>query len=153
MSVTGINKEAQKVILDCISYIYYLVQFRKDKSMIQALINSGCKVNAMTPAHITKLSFKVWRINVGAEKIDGSLLAIYRMVIAAFQALYKLGRACFFQESFLLSDTSMEVILGMPFLTFSNADIQFAEKELTWRSYITKKALLTTQRVELTDKK
>ena len=41
----------------------------------------------------------------------------------------------------------------MPFLTFSNADIQFAEKKLTWRSYIAAEALLTTKWVELIDKK
>ena len=37
----------------------------------------------------------------------------------------------------------------MPFLTFSNIDVQFAEKELTWRTYTTKKALPTTCRIEL----
>ena len=41
----------------------------------------------------------------------------------------------------------------MIFLTFSNADIQFAEKELTWRSYIAAEALPTTKRVELINKK
>ena len=45
------------------------------------------------------------------------------MVIAGFQVEDKLSRARFFQESFLLAETSMEVILEMPFLTFSNADI------------------------------
>ena len=45
------------------------------------------------------------------------------------------------------------MILEMPFLTFSNADIQFAEKKLTWRSYTTKEALPTTCWVELIDKK
>ena len=39
----------------------------------------------------------------------------------------------------------------MPFLTFSNADIQFVEKELTWRFYAAAKALPTTKRVELID--
>ena len=47
----------------------------------------------------------------------------------------------------------MEVILVMLFLTFSNKNIWFAEKELTWRSYTSKEALPTTQRVELIDKK
>ena len=47
----------------------------------------------------------------------------------------------------------MVVVLGMPFLTLSNVDIQFAEKELTWRIYTTKDPLLTTRRVELIDKK
>ena len=45
----------------------------------------------------------------------------------------------------------MKVVLGMPFLTLSNADVQFAEKELTWRTYTTKKALPTTRRVEIID--
>ena len=41
----------------------------------------------------------------------------------------------------------------MFFLTFSNAIIYFAEKELIWKFYAIKKALLTTQRIELIDKK
>ena len=65
----------------------------------------------------------------------------------------KVGKARFFQETFLLADISVEMVLGMPFLTLSNADIQFLEKELTWRSYTTAKALPTTKRVELIDKK
>ena len=46
----------------------------------------------------------------------------------------------------------MEIVLGMPFLTLSNADVQFLEKELTWRSYITAEALPSTKWVELIDK-
>ena len=41
----------------------------------------------------------------------------------------------------------------MPFLNFSNVDIQFAGKELTWRSYSTAEALPTTKQVELINKK
>ena len=47
----------------------------------------------------------------------------------------------------------MEMVLRMLFLTFSNADIQFAEKELTWRFYTAAEALPTTKRVELINKK
>ena len=47
----------------------------------------------------------------------------------------------------------MEVVLGMSFLTFSNADIQFAKKKLTWRLYTAVEALLTTKWVELIEKK
>ena len=54
---------------------------------------------------------------------------------------------------FLLADLSMEVVLRMPFLTLSNANIQFAQKKLTWKSYITAKALSTTKRVEIINKK
>ena len=107
----------------------------------------------MTPAYAKQLGLRIRKTNVGAQKINGSLLATYGMVIAAFQVKDKLGRAQFFQEPFLLANTSMEVVLGMPFLTLSIANIQFAERELTWRSYTAKKALHITRRIELIDKK
>ena len=48
----------------------------------------------------------------------------------------------------------MEVVLGMPFLAFSNADVEFTELgKLIWRSYITTEVLPTTSRVKLIDKK
>ena len=74
------------------------------------------------------------------------------MVIAGFQIKDKLARAQFFQESFLLAETSMEVVLEMLFLAFNKVKIQFAEKQLIWRSHTTSKALPTTQRVELIHK-
>ena len=45
----------------------------------------------------------------------------------------------------------MEVVLGMLFLTFNNANVQFAEKKLTWRTYTTKEALQTTRQVKIID--
>ena len=56
-------------------------------------------------------------------------------------------------ETFLLADISMEVVLGMLFLTFSNADIQFAEKKLIWRTYTTEEALPTTCQLKIIDQK
>ena len=53
------------------------------------------------------------------------------MILANFQVEDKLGRTRFFQETFLLANISVEVVLGMPFLTLSNANVQFIEKELT----------------------
>ena len=45
------------------------------------------------------------------------------MVIAAFQILDTIGCSWFFQETFLLADISMEVVLSMLFLALSNADV------------------------------
>lgn len=47
----------------------------------------------------------------------------------------------------------MDVVLGMPFLTFSNADIRFPEGDLTWRTYTATDALPTTKRVQIIDRK
>ena len=52
-----------------------------------------------------------------------------------------------------MTNISAEVVLGMPFHTFSNGNIQFIEKELTWRSYTTAEPLLNTKRLELINKK
>ena len=62
-----------------------------------------------------------------------------------------LGSSRFFQVTFLLADISIEVVLDMLFLTFSNANVQFAKKELIWKTYATKKTLSTTYRVKLID--
>ena len=37
-------------------------------------MDSGSKVNAMTPAYASKLGLRVYHTNVGAQKIDGSIL-------------------------------------------------------------------------------
>ena len=39
----------------------------------------------MNPKFAQKLSFKVWKTNIGAQKIDGSTLETFKMVIVNFQ--------------------------------------------------------------------
>ena len=107
----------------------------------------------MTPAYAAHLVLKVRETNVGAQKINGSSLATYGMVITAFQVVNKFSCSRFFQEAFLLANISMEVVLVMSFLTFNNANVKFAKKELTWRTYTTKKALPTTRQVEIINQK
>ena len=95
--VTG-TKEASKVrILDRVPYICYLVQFQKDKSRdVFALLDSESEVNAMTPAYTAQLGLKVQKTNINAQKIDGSSLTTYGIVIAAFQVLNMLNSSQFF---------------------------------------------------------
>ncbi len=73
------------------------------------------------------------------------------MVSASFSLQDSLGRVRFFKETFLLADTSMEVVLGMLFLALSNANFQFGAEKLTWRTYTVAEALPTTSRVKLID--
>ena len=96
--MTGTSRKASKVkVLDRISCICYFVQFRKDKGKdVLALLNSKSKINAMTPAYAAYLDLKVRVTNICAQKIDGSLIATYGMVIAPFQVIDKLGRSWFF---------------------------------------------------------
>lgn len=117
------------------------------------LIDSGSEVNVMMPVYASTLGLQVRKTDVGAQKIDGSLLEMIGMVIASLSLQDKLGRAWFFQKTFLLADSSMGVVLGMFFLTLNKADFRVAERELEWRSYITVEALPITRKVEIIDKK
>ena len=83
----------------------------------------------MNPNYTQKLRFKIQRTNIRAQKIDGSTLEIFEMVIADFQVENKAKRSRFFQEIFLVANIKFEVILKMLFLKISNADILF-DKEI-----------------------
>ncbi len=107
----------------------------------------------MTPAYAAELGLATQKTSVGVQKIDGSPLETHGMTSARFSIRDSLGRVRFFEENFLLADTSMEVVLEMPFLVLSNADFWFGVEELTWRSYTIVEALPTTSRVKLIDKK
>ena len=74
-----------EVILERLSCIHYPLRFRKDKeNEVQALIDLGGVVNAMTPAYASKLGLKVYYTNVEAQKIDDSTLETFGMVLASF---------------------------------------------------------------------
>ena len=143
--MTGPRTEA----LDCVLCIHYPAQFKKDTAEVRALIDLGSEVNAMAPAYAKKLGLRVRKTDVSAQKIDGSTLETYSMVIAGFQVQDKFGKARFFQETFLVADTSVEVVLGMPFLALSKVEVDFAERELTWKAYTIAEALPTTKRVQI----
>ena len=83
--MTEASKEAQKVILDRLPCNHYPLQFRKDKgAIIWVLIDLDSKVNAMTPAYAKHLGLQVRKIDVGAQKIDGSWLRTFEMVVVGF---------------------------------------------------------------------
>ena len=111
-----------------LSCIHYPVQFQEEQ--VRVLLNSGSEVNAMSPAYAKKLGLKTWKTNVKAQKIDGSTLETFGMVIVNFQVENKSGRPRFFQEIFLVANTKFEVILTMPILKISNANVAFGKKTL-----------------------
>ncbi len=68
------------------------------------------------------------------QKIDGTTLETYKMVVFIFS----------------ISDKD---VLEMPFLTISNADVDFQAQDLQWRCYTTGNVLLTTRQVKLIGRK
>ena len=79
--VTEVSKKGD-IALDRMPCIYYSIWFKKNK--VQALINSGSKVNVITLVYASKLGFRVRQTDVGAQKIDSSTLETFGMVLASF---------------------------------------------------------------------
>ena len=108
----------------------------------------------MIPAYVAELGLTTRKTSVGAQKIDGLSLETYDMALAKFSIQDSLEKVRFFEDTFLLVDTSMKVFLKMFFFSFNNANIKFAELEkLTWKTYIAAEALPTTNSVKFINKK
>lgn len=72
----------ENVVLNQILYFYYPLWFKKNE--VQALINSGSKINIKTLVYVLKLDLQVRYTNVKAQKIDGSTLKTFDQVLASF---------------------------------------------------------------------
>ncbi len=122
---TSMTKEMEE--LEWVPCIWYLVIF---KDQTKALLDSRSKVNTMSQAFTQQLGLKIRKTNIRAQKIDGTTLETYKIVVSTFSVLDKDGRERFFEESFLLADVKPDLVLGMLFPTMSNADIDFQVRDL-----------------------
>ena len=148
--VTGAREET----LERVSCIYYPVQVKNTSdAQIQALVDSGSEVNTIHPTFAKQLGLPIRTTDIRAQKINGTTLNTHEMVIIAFLVVEKANQVRFFEETFLVANVSPEVVLGMLFFILSGAYIDFSSRELWWRIYTTKKALLTIKCIELVGKK
>ena len=131
--------------------IRYPINFTKKSVLV--LLDSGSEINAVHLAFAKELKFPMRPTDVEAQKIDGTTLETYVIVVAAFSMEDKANWARFFKETFLVANDCPEEVLVMLFLILSGADINFLGRELWWRTYTTEEALSTTRRVKLVGKK
>lgn len=78
-----------------ILYIQYFITFWK--KFILVLLDLGSEVNAIYLTFTKELRLLVRLIDVGAQKIDNSILDIYEIVIAAFSVTDNVNRVRFFE--------------------------------------------------------
>lgn len=123
LSVTEASMENTLRPLKIVLYIHHLLYLQKNLYKNRVLINLDNKVNIMILAYAAKLGFKLQKINIRVQKIDGSIFNTFKMVLNNFQIENKLGKAGFFRKTFLVADITLELILGILFLTFDNVDI------------------------------
>lgn len=106
----------------------------------------------MTLVFTLKLVLKACSINIEDQKIDGSTPEMFGIALAGFWKKDKLDQPRFFQKLFLLANINVKRVLEKSFLTISNIDILFIERELTWRSYTIIMALFSTKWVKFINK-
>ena len=84
----------------------------------------------MHPSFAKQLGLPIRLTDVEAQKNDGIMLDIYKMVVEAFMVVDKANQVRFFEKTFLVANVSPEVVLGMSFLTLSHADVHYSGQEL-----------------------
>ena len=94
-----------------------------------ALFNSGSKVNAIYLTFAKELGLSVRPIDIGAQKIDITILDTYGIVVAAFSVIDKAKQRKLIEETFLIANVSPEIVFGMSFLTLSDANVGFLDRK------------------------
>lgn len=87
-----------------------------------------------------------------AQKLDVFALKTYKLIIIWFLVLDKISKILFFLETFLFTDTKMEVVLGIFFLALKIDDIIFEIKSLIWKSYSLTDVWPITKHIQLINK-
>ena len=112
----------KKEKLERVSCIWYPVTF---KDQIKTLLDSESTVKAMSQAFAYQLGLTIQKTNVGAQKIDGTTLETYGMVVSTLSISDKDRRKRFFEKSFLLTNIKLKIVLRMPFLTINTTNVNF----------------------------
>lgn len=132
---------SEKSKLQLVPCFYYFVKF--NKKLVHTLINLENELNVINPTFAKILVLQVWQTEVGTQKIDRSSLKIFRIVIAYSSIDNKVRKSQFFDETFSLTNISINIALEMYFFILNNAKIYFINWKYNSRSYITIKAFLT----------
>lgn len=135
--------------------IYYLVQFQEDQIYkFKVFLDSNSEINTITLVYIAKLDLTTSKTSIRAKKIDSLPLETYDIALTVFLLQNNLKNIKFFEKTFLLVDSNIEIVLELSFLFFNNVDVKFLVlRKLTWRFYDIAEVLPTTSKVELINKK
>lgn len=66
---------------------------------------------------------------------------------------FQANKVEFFEKTFMVVNVSPKVVLEMLFFTLNDAEIDFFERELRWKTYTTKEVFLTNKYIKLIEKK
>lgn len=81
----------------------------------------------MNPEFTKKLGLWIYETKVCTQKINSSKLDIFGIIIVFAFLEDKEEKSRIFEKTFLLAEISMDIGLGMPFLTLSNLKFDFVD--------------------------
>ena len=64
------------------------------------------------------------------QKIDGTTLKTYEIVVGAFSVIDQTIRIKIFEKTFLVANVNPDMVCGVFFFTLSKANVDFLKKEL-----------------------
>ena len=88
------------------------------------------EVNAIYSTLVKELGFPIKPSDIGAQKIDSTMLDTYRILVVAFLMTDKANQVKFFEETLLIANVSLEIVFGIFFLILSGADVDFLDWKL-----------------------
>ena len=97
---------------------------------VLTLLDSSSEVNAIHPTFTREIELPIKPTDVRAQKINGTTLDTYEMVVVAFSVKNKANQVKFFKKTFLVANINPEIVLEMPFFTLYGEDINFLGREL-----------------------
>lgn len=81
----------------------------------------------MNPNFAKKPSIYIWQTKISAQKIIKLSLKTFGIVITSFLINDKAKRSQYFEKTLLLANISIDVVLGILFLTLNNTKINFID--------------------------
>ena len=93
----GVESKGEYLSLARVPCIRYPITFRKKSVSMLALLDSGSEVNAIHPTLVQKLGLSIRPTDVGTQKVDGTILYTFGMVVIAFSVTDKANRVRFFE--------------------------------------------------------
>ncbi len=85
----------------------------------------------MTLVYTAKLGFTTQKTCIRVKKIVSLPQETYSRTLTRLSLQDSLKKVWFFEETFLLAEISMEIVLKMPILALSNANFSFGTEKLT----------------------
>ena len=91
------------------------------------LLDSRSEINIIYPTFAKELGLSIKLTKIEVQKIDGTMLYTYGIIITAFLVTDKINRVRFLEVIFLVANINLEIVVEMLFLILSDADIDFLD--------------------------